>query len=592
MKKIFKNFLFFTVLIWGLLFNLHVFAEGEIIGDEMPSTQGGESIAPEEETTDEEVVLPEPLLVYVEVDVPKTCEVLDTDGVSHTYTASSSESYLGICALDALLEEGGISSVGLSNQYPDMGLFVVSFDNVTADPSSQYWALYQNGNYAMSGLSTLPIVVNDVISFKLSDFSGVETGDSVDIKVRTLVLDTGQEDDGDSEGNGNSNGGSSGGSSSGGSQTENNFSKEEAIAFILSNQLDDNSFGEDLYTDWVTIALTKIDLDDDSFLEIIKNYLENDQIDSSSVTENERRAMALMALGVDPKNGTGEDYIEKITSSFNGEQIGDVDLVNDDIFALIVLSHAGFDKNNEMIKKIIAFIISNQGEDGSWGSVDMTAASIQALRNFKKVDGVSSAIYMAEEYIALEQESDGGFGNVYSTSWAAQALSLNSSFDEEVENAIIYLKDHQEDDGSMSDGDTNDKVWATAYALPAIYELSWNDILDSFSYEEDDSDPLGSSTSLQKEDEEIDLMDLPMTPELIVPEVEIEKDNNVKPIVKVVIPKKVSVDSDQNEIEKEASVLGASASDAPVVKDSSNGFLVSLFGFFSELWRVIVGVFI
>ena len=317
MKKTFKNFLFFTVLIWGLLFNLHVFAEGEIIGDEISNTQSEEPVAPEEETTDEEVVLPEPLLVYVEVDVPKTCEILDTDGVSHTYTASSSESYLGICALDALLEEGGISSVGLSNQYPDMGLFVVSFDNVTADPSSQYWALYQNGNYAMSGLSTLPIVVNDVISFKLSDFSGVETGDSVDIKVRTLVLDTGQEDDGDSEGNGNSNGGSSGGSSSGGSQTENNFSKEEAIAFILSNQLDDNSFGEDLYTDWVTIGLAKIDLDDDSFLEIIKNYLENDQIDSSSVTESERRAMALMALGVDPKNGTGEDYIEKTTSSFN-----------------------------------------------------------------------------------------------------------------------------------------------------------------------------------------------------------------------------------------------------------------------------------
>lgn len=591
MKKIFKNFLFFTILIWCLLFNFHVFAEVEVVGDEISNTQSEEPVVPEEEILDEEVVLPEPLLVYVEVDVPKTCEILDTDGVSHTYTASSSESYLGICALDALLEEGSISNVGLSNQYPDMGLFVVYFNNVIADPSSQYWALYQNGNYAMSGLSTLPVVVNDVISFKLSDFSGVETGDSVDIKVRTLVLDTGQEDD-DSEGNGNSNGGSSGGSSSGGSQTENNFSKEEAIAFILSNQLDDNSFGEDLYTDWVTIGLAKIDLDDDSFLEIIKNYLENDQIDSSLVTENERRAMALMALGVDPKDGTGEDYIEKITSSFDGEQIGDVDLVNDDIFALIVLSHAGFDKNNEMIKKIISFIISNQEEDGSWGSVDMTAASIQALRNFKNVGGVSSAISMAEEYIIIEQEIDGGFGNVYSTSWAVQALSLNSSFDEEVENAIIYLKDHQEDDGSMSDGDTNDKVWATAYALPAIYELSWNDILDSFSYEEDDSDPLGSSTSLPKEDEEIDLVDLPMTPELIVPEVEIEKDHNVKPIVKVIMSKKVSVDSVQNEIEKETNLLGASASDAPTVKDSSNGFFVSLFGFFSKLWLAIVGVFI
>ena len=37
--------------------------------------------------------------IEVSVDVPANCVATDTDGIVHTYEASSSSSYLGICAL-------------------------------------------------------------------------------------------------------------------------------------------------------------------------------------------------------------------------------------------------------------------------------------------------------------------------------------------------------------------------------------------------------------------------------------------------------------------------------------------------------------
>lgn len=590
MKKYFKNVLFFSVLVWGLLFNLYVFAEGEIIEEVIiPETIIEENpivvppeVDPIEETT------PDFLSLDIGVDVPKTCSVVDTNGETHVYGDDSSDTYLGICALHATTLQGDISNVGLSNEYPDMGLFVISFNDLSADPSSQYWALYQNGEFALSGISTLPVNVSDTISFKLSDFSGVLTGDYVNITINSLIVDEIEEDEGGDENSGeNSNGDSSGGSSSGG-ETSDIFSLEDAISFLLSNQSGDGSFGEDLYTDWVAIGLAKLDLNDDEILRGVKNYLENDEIDSSSVTENERRPMALMALGIDPKNGTDEDYIDNIASSFDGEQIGDEELFNDDIFALIVLSHAGFDRNDEIIKKIVSFIISNQSDDGSWGSVDMTSAAIQALRNFKKLDGASNSISLGEEYLLGEQEDDGGFGDVYSTSWAIQALSLNNSLNEEKDQAVEYLKDLQENDGSMVDGDVNSKIWATVYALPAIYGLSWNDILESFDYETSDNSD-GSSVPEVVEPEKIEEISV-SSEEVVTKEIKVEIKKDIK-----VIPQPSTPQKDENEINLSntppENLLGASVADAPS-SDDSIGLFTAVFSFLTKIWRLLVSVFI
>ena len=90
--------------------------------------------------------------------------------------------------------------------------------------------------------------------------------------------------------------------------------------------------------------------------------------------------MALMALGLNPYNINGENYIKKITDSFDGTQYGNIEKDSDDIFALIVLQNAGYEKEEDIIKNTITYILSKQKENGSWNeSVDMTGASMQAL---------------------------------------------------------------------------------------------------------------------------------------------------------------------------------------------------------------------
>lgn len=566
-----KNFLFFIVLFLGLLFNLSVFAEGEVVGTEIITTENKE---------------PAVLSLELEVDVPKTCEVVDTDGLPHTYTASSDDSYLGICALSAILKNGVVLNIGLSSEYEDMGLFVVSFNDVVADSSSQYWALYQNNQFSMSGISTLPVVAGDTISFKLSDFSGVETGDYVNIAIRSLIKET-VEGGGDTK------------------ETKDNFSLEKAISFLSANQLENGSFGEDLYTDWVAIGLAKLGLDNEEISDKIKNYLKKDKLDTSLVTESERRAMALMAFGIDPKDGASEDYIQDIVSSFDGKQIGDTDLINDDIFALIVLSHAGFDKNNEMIKKIVSFVVSNQSESGSWGSVDMTSATIEALRNFKKLEGASSAISLGEKYILSEQKNDGSFGNVYSTSWATQALSPNTSLDEYTDKAIIYLKNLQKDDGSFDDGDINNKIWSTAYAIPAIYKLSWNDILEDFSYESEErsSGVSGSVVNIEtKEDEQVEQKYEPLilnegNADILVETIEPEKEE----IAPIIVQKNTNFSNKKEKenivaIEKKEDIINGDSLQASAVlafpKDEARGFWGTISNLLSQLWDLVLKVFI
>ena len=626
----------------------------------------------------------ETLSISVSVDVPNTCTISDTDGVLHTYTATSSDQYLGICALEAALDAGDISNVGLSNEYPSMGLFVTSFNDLEADSNNQYWALYKNDTFSSSGLSSLPVSVGDVISFKLSDFSGNETGDFVNITIESLITDESsvaeetenipstnihldiETNDGelynsninvsacDSDNNpdtpneitaycailqsgvsndwswyGNdaflnslgtyvnndsnngvywgwfnnlelgssalnkftlnkddkilltyntnptkievskknpyvgesliisakgfgydsswnptwtalnsgkisingdlfdfdengeytltptdttpieffaeedsyldsdtitvnpvesvSNNLSSGSSATSGSsvkQKTRTFSVPNALSFLESNQNKDSSFSSDMYTDWAAIAIASSG--NSIGKKKIKNYFLSENFNSSVLTDYERRAMALIALGINPYSGTKIDYIRKIKDEFDGKQIGDNSLINDDVFGLVVLAHAGFNSSDDIIKNSIEFILSNQSNNGSWESPDLTAATIEALNNFSSVSGVSSAIDKGINYLVQLQNNNGSFGNIYSTAWVIQALSENSSLSQNINDAISYLTTEQQYDGGVSDdSDIYNRIWVTSYAIPAVKKLSWNDILENFDKQEE-----------------------------------------------------------------------------------------------------------
>jgi len=264
------------------------------------------------------------------------------------------------------------------------------------------------------------------------------------------------------------------------------FSIDSALSFLAKNQKENGSYGEAIYTDWVSIAVGATN-EDIVKSNLVKYFKENNLV-SDLITDNQRRAMALMAQGISPYDGTSINYINKIIDGFDGTQFGRPELINDDIFALIVLKNSGYLANDEVILKTINYIITKQLENGSWGGVDITAASIQALRNFLEIEKVTEAIQKAEEYLISTQENDGGFGNSFSTSWVLQALSHNN----QIKKAEKYLASKQETDGGVGgiEEEISNRIWATSYAIPAILNKSWDEILIDFPKLIEKEDPI------------------------------------------------------------------------------------------------------
>lgn len=298
---------------------------------------------------------------------------------------------------------------------------------------------------------------------------------------KTLVATTTQST-GESTENNEGTGGN--GSSSGGNITN---PVQRMIQFLDSTQNADGSFGSTPFlTDWAALAYGSW-TDSSQGLNALKNYLISDPtpLDGPNATTNyARRSMALMALGINPYSGTPTNYIEKIISGFDGTQFGDTGLINDDIFALVPLVHAGY-SNNPIVASTTKFIIENQSANGSFGSIDLTAAAIQALSPFSSDDNVRTALTHARTYLKNAQRIDAGFGDVYATGWVLQAISaLGEHISDWLVNGISpvsYLTNAQASDGGLLSSDVRaNRIWSTSYAIPGLLGTPWNKILASF----------------------------------------------------------------------------------------------------------------
>ncbi|MBI5458014.1 DUF4430 domain-containing protein [Candidatus Kaiserbacteria bacterium] len=432
------------------------------------------------------------LRIDASVDVPASCNVTDTDSVVHNYQAASSTSYLGICALSAAVASSSISSAQLSNQFPSIGLFVTALAGVAADPSSQYWALYQNGSFASLGLSQLPIVAGDTIVLQLHDFSDNNLGSEVTLHIVSLIATSTATTTDDSSPSGTP---VSGGGGTGGI-THYPLNISSALSYLASKQNGDGSFSSSLLTDWAALAFAASDPGASKTL--LRNYLLSAKPALSSITDYERHAMALEALGIDPYSGTPMDYITPIVSAFDGTQIGDPNLDNDDIFAIFPLIRAGYGPSDTIIQKEAAFILSAQRPDGSWdGSADMTAAAAQAVGLLFGTPGIKSStlgqsLGKAQAYLVSTQQADGGWGSVDSTSWVQ--TMINSTYEGDPTRAIPYTSSggyvpgdaiaraQQSDGGVRPATDTADnRVWSTSYAVTAASGKSWLTVLQPFS---------------------------------------------------------------------------------------------------------------
>ncbi len=294
---------------------------------------------------------------------------------------------------------------------------------------------------------------------------------------------------------------SGGGGGNGGSNGQNSNSIEGMINFLDAKQNTNGSFGTTAFlSDWAAIAYgawTGSSLGESKLTDYL--LTNPNPLDGPSETTNyARRAMALMALGINPYTGTQTNYISEIIKKFDGTQFGEVGLINDDIFALTPLLHSGYSTNDLLIVSTTKYIIANQDTHGSFGSIDLTGAAVQTLSELSYIEGVSEALTKAKNYLTLAQQTDGGFGNVYATGWVMQGIAAIgenvTNWNNNGNTPVTYIQKNQASDGGILAGDTDaNRIWATSYTLPGVLGKPWHTILSSFSKPDSSTGSTGGS---------------------------------------------------------------------------------------------------
>ncbi len=135
------------------------------------------------------------------------------------------------------------------------------------------------------------------------------------------------------------------------------------------------------------------------------------------------------------------------------------------------------------IVQAVAGVLKAQESDGSWGSVDMTAAAVQALQAYAREGGsvvVGETVDRARDYLRDSQDQYGGWGeNSATTAWATAAivaLGENPNDWQTIDGLTPWqaLLRYQNDNGGWGWKSANDvSVFMTAYAVPALLGVPW-----------------------------------------------------------------------------------------------------------------------
>ena len=217
-----------------------------------------------------DVLPPPPPPPIPTVNVTDQCAPVDIDGATHSYSGQ----FLGICALVAAQAQGAVTAYSLQNF--SFGLMLISL-NGTAAGATEYWKISQNGSEAAVGLSDMTVASGDTLTFQLTDWmTSTDVGSPVSFKIGTLTSPPAA---------------TTVGGGSGGIWMHPPFDVPAALLYLESVQNPDGSFGSPMLTDWVAIAAAV-----GEFCVVRKTQRYDDAPVISTVTENERHAMALEAL--------------------------------------------------------------------------------------------------------------------------------------------------------------------------------------------------------------------------------------------------------------------------------------------------------
>ena len=269
-----------------------------------------------------------------------------------------------------------------------------------------------------------------------------------------------------------------------------------ALDYLRSAQEDNGSIGGFGISAWVVMAIAAAGEDPHSWKTAegnpsIVDYLESNvgEANLSIASDVARMILAIVAAGEDPRRFGGVNFVAELKELYDGTQVGDSALVNDDFSAVLALVSAGVSPGAEIIQNTLSFIKSCQQLDSGWGydvnaswgtDVDDTAAAIMALiAGGESPD--SAAVINGLRYIKSQQGDSGGFlswgtTNPSTDSWAIGAI-VAAGQDPEGANwtknnatpVDDLLSFQNATDGSFPNGYTSDPdPWTTSYAIPAL----------------------------------------------------------------------------------------------------------------------------
>lgn len=274
---------------------------------------------------------------------------------------------------------------------------------------------------------------------------------------------------------------------------------QDAVEYLIDEQGSDGNIDGFVTSAWAVMALAAAE-EEDAVADLIA-YLEDEAggyAGEYEATDWARMILAIVAAGEDPTDFDGDNYVDGLLglrevedeTGYDYNQIGDPELLNDDIWGILALEAAGESVDND----IIDFVLEWQNSDGGWGidifsdsDVDVTAAAVMALIA-SGADADEPEIEDALDFLLDVQNSDGGFpeedggqSNAASDAWAIMAIMAadgdpnSSEWDKSGDNAVDHLLELQDTDGffNFTDGDDVNPEWMTCYAIPALLGLPY-----------------------------------------------------------------------------------------------------------------------
>jgi hypothetical protein len=252
------------------------------------------------------------------------------------------------------------------------------------------------------------------------------------------------------------------------------------VEYIRTTQQPDGGFGGfgPGQTMDAIYAIRAAGLDPNEFVKDGKSpgdYLVSVAAEATDAGSAAKGALAAQALGMNPRNVGGVDFVGTASAAFDPATGSYADNAFTHSIVVVALTRLGVPAPTGAV----LFLREQQVSDGGWGfdgfsDADTTAIALQALAGagLSKTD---PNIVAGLAWLKLHQATDGGWGhdpsesNTSSTAYAVQALIAvgedAASYEVNGIDPIDYLLAQQQADGSFSGFDP---AYATNQVVPAL----------------------------------------------------------------------------------------------------------------------------